>query len=122
MLESGRAPALRTEAVRTGPGTGGVSSGLKNLVVADEALMLAKALRESGHLDEAIKVGERGLKLAGQKVALGEWLGAIEEARGRTKQATEAWLAAFSDDPSLAALSDDQATGRGRGGGDCNLR
>jgi hypothetical protein len=79
-----------------------VSAGLKNLKVAGEALMLAQALRESDHLDEAIKVGERGLKLAGQKVALGEWLGTLEETQGRTKQALEAWLAAFSDNPSLA--------------------
>ena len=79
-----------------------VSYGLKHLTVADEALRLAQHLRDSGHLDEAIKVGERGLKLAGPKAALGEWLGAIEEAQGRTTQALEAWLAAFSENPSLA--------------------
>lgn len=79
-----------------------ISYGLKHLTAADEALLLAQRLRESGQLDEAIKVGERGLKLAGRKAALGEWLGTVEEAQGRRPQALEAWLAAFSEKPSLA--------------------
>ncbi|MDQ3755759.1 MAG: SWIM zinc finger family protein [Acidobacteriota bacterium] len=79
-----------------------VSYGLKHLTAADEALLLAQSLRESDHLDEAIKVGERGLKLAGRKAALGEWLGPVEEAQGRGPQALEAWLAAFLEKPSLA--------------------
>jgi uncharacterized Zn finger protein len=78
-----------------------ISYGLKHLTVADEALLLAQRLRESGKLDEAIKVGERGLKLAGRKAALGEWLGPVEETQGRRPQALEAWLAAFSENPSL---------------------
>lgn len=78
-----------------------ISYGLKHLTVADEALMLAQRLRESGKLDEAINVGERGLKLAGRKAALGEWLGPVEEAQGRGTQALEAWLAAFAEQPSL---------------------
>jgi uncharacterized Zn finger protein len=79
-----------------------VSYGLKRLTVADEALMLAQSLRESGHLSEAIEVGERGLKFAGRKAALGEWLGPIEEAQGCGPQALEAWLAAFAEKPSLS--------------------
>jgi uncharacterized Zn finger protein len=79
-----------------------ISYGLKHLTAAEEALILAQRLRESSHLDEAIKVGERGLKLAGRKAALGEWLGPVEEAQGRGPQALEAWLAAFSEKPSLA--------------------
>jgi uncharacterized Zn finger protein len=78
-----------------------ISSGLKNLTIAEEALVLAQGFRKAGHIDEALKIGERGLKLAGQKVALGEWLAGIEEAQGRNPQALEAWLAAFSDNPSL---------------------
>jgi uncharacterized Zn finger protein len=50
---------------------------------------------------EAIEVGERGLKLKGPKAGLGEWLGPVEEAQGRTKQALAAWLAAFPEEPSL---------------------
>jgi uncharacterized Zn finger protein len=79
-----------------------VSYGLKHLAVADEALLLAQSLRESNHLDEALKVGERGLKLAGRKAPLGQWLGPVEEAQGRGPQALEAWRAAFSERPSLA--------------------
>ena len=51
---------------------------------------------------EAIRVGERGLQLGGRKAALGQWLGPLEEAQGRKKQALEAWLAAFREAPSLA--------------------
>ncbi|HYH87050.1 MAG TPA: SWIM zinc finger family protein [Pyrinomonadaceae bacterium] len=79
-----------------------ISYGLKHLTVADEALLLAQRLRESGQLDDSIKVGERGLKLAGRKASLGEWLGPVEEAQGRKGQALEAWLAAFSEKPSLS--------------------
>jgi uncharacterized Zn finger protein len=78
-----------------------VSHALKRLVDAGEALTLAQHLRDSGHLDEAIHVGERGLRLKGRKAALGRWLGTIEEAQGRTQQALEAWLAAFREAPSL---------------------
>ncbi len=80
-----------------------VSYGLKHLTFAEEALILAQRLRESGQLEEAIKIGEHGLKLDGRKAALGQWLGPIEEAQGRNRQALEAWLAAFSENPSLAA-------------------
>jgi len=78
-----------------------VSHALKRLTDAGKALTLAQRLRDSGHLDEAIRVGERGLRLKGRKGALGRWLGAIEEAQGRTKQALEAWLAAFREAPSF---------------------
>jgi uncharacterized Zn finger protein len=81
--------------------TEAVSQALKRLTDAGEALALAQALRESGHLDGALRVGERGLRLKGHKAALGQWLGPIEEALGRTKQALEAWLAAFRETPSL---------------------
>ncbi len=41
------------------------------------------------------------MTLAGPKVQLGEWLGPIEEAQGRTQQALQAWQAAFLEAPSL---------------------
>jgi uncharacterized Zn finger protein len=62
---------------------------------------MAERLRALGHVAEAISIGESGLKLAGTKALLGEWLGPIEEAQGRTKQALQAWLAAFAEQPSL---------------------
>lgn len=79
-----------------------VKHGLKNLTAADEVLVFAKQLREKGHVDDAIKVAEKGLKLEGRKASLGEWLAPIEEAQGRTSQALEAWMAVISDRPSFA--------------------
>ncbi|HKX31233.1 MAG TPA: SWIM zinc finger family protein [Blastocatellia bacterium] len=74
---------------------------LKHLATAMEALDLAQALRQSGHLDLALKIGEFGLKLDGSKATLGEWLGPIAETMERVTQALEAWQAAFRDSPSL---------------------
>ncbi|MCI0391344.1 MAG: SWIM zinc finger family protein [Acidobacteria bacterium] len=79
-----------------------VKYALEHLAKADDALKLAQALRESRHHDKSLKIGERGLKLGGSKASLGEWLGPIEEAQGRTAQALEAWQAAFHDSPSLS--------------------
>jgi uncharacterized Zn finger protein len=73
----------------------------KHLTSASDAHKMAERLRELGDVAEAISMGERGLKLAGPKVHLGEWLGPIEEAQGRTKQALQAWLAAFPEHPTL---------------------
>ncbi len=73
----------------------------KRLRIAEESLQVARHLRESGLVAEAIEIGEQGLKLKGSKAGLGEWLGPVEEAQGRTKQALTAWLAAFGENPSL---------------------
>ena len=73
----------------------------KHLTSAGDAHQMAERLRELGGVAEAIAMGERGLKLAGSKVHLGEWLGPIEEAQGRTKQALQVWLAAFPEHPTL---------------------
>lgn len=73
----------------------------KHLSTAEETLEVSRRLRESRLAVEAIEVGEHGLKLKGSKVGLGEWLGPVEEAQGRTKQALTAWLAAFVEHPSL---------------------
>jgi uncharacterized Zn finger protein len=73
----------------------------KHLTTAEETLEVARRLRESRLVIEAIEIGEHGLKLKGSKSGLGEWLGPVEEAQGRTKQALTAWLAAFGEHPSL---------------------
>jgi uncharacterized Zn finger protein len=73
----------------------------KHLVSAEEILQVAQRLRESRLVAEAIEIGEHGLKLKGSKAELGEWLGPVEEAQGRTKEALAAWLAAFPEEPSL---------------------
>jgi uncharacterized Zn finger protein len=73
----------------------------KKLASAEEIRQVAQRLRESRQVAEAIEVGEHGLKLKGPKAGLGEWLGPVEEAQGRRKQALAAWLAAFPEHPSL---------------------
>ncbi len=73
----------------------------KHLTAAEESLQVARCLRESRLVAEAIEIGEHGLKLKGQKAGLGEWLGSVEEAQGQTKQALSAWLAAFGEHPLL---------------------
>jgi uncharacterized Zn finger protein len=78
-----------------------VKHAKKHLATAEEARQLALRLREARHVAEAIEVGEHGLKLKGPKAGLGEWLGPVEEAQGRTQQALTAWLAAFPEQPSV---------------------
>lgn len=73
----------------------------KHLSTAEESLQVAQRLRELRLVTQAIEIGEHGLKLNGSKTSLGEWLGPVEEAQGRTKQALAAWLAAFGEHPSL---------------------
>ena len=73
----------------------------KYLSIAEETLEVARRLRESRLVTETIEIGEHGLKLKGSKASLGEWLGPVEEAQGRTKQALTAWTAAFGEDPTL---------------------
>lgn len=73
----------------------------KHLTTAEETLEVSRRFRESRLVAEAIEIGEYGLKLNGSKASLGEWLGPVEEAQGRTKQALTAWLAAFGEHPSL---------------------
>jgi len=75
----------------------------KHLATAGEARQLAEKLRTLKHIAEALEIGERGLKLKGPKAKLGEWLGPVEEAQGRKKEALRAWLAAFREEPSLEA-------------------
>ena len=81
--------------------TDAVKYAKKHLVSAEEMRQVALRLRESRRVAEAIEVGEHGLKLEGPKAGLGGWLGPVEEAQGRTKQALAAWLAAFPEQPSL---------------------
>ncbi len=73
----------------------------KHFTTAKESLEVARRLREARRVAEAIEIGENGLKLEGPKASLGEWLGPVEEAQGRTEQALAAWLAVFAERPSL---------------------
>lgn len=81
--------------------TDAVKYARTHLAYAEEARQVAERLRGSRRVAEAIEIGEHGLILKGPKAGLGEWLGPVEEAQGRKKQALAAWLAAFPDMPSL---------------------
>jgi uncharacterized Zn finger protein len=73
----------------------------KTLTQASDALVIAKALRDAGHLPDALHLAEKGLDLDGSKHALGAWLGPIEETQGRIDKAIQAYQAAFTSLPSL---------------------
>jgi len=73
----------------------------KTLTLASEALMVAMALRDAGHLLDALRLAEKGLDLDGSKHDLGTWLGPIEEAQGQIDKAIQAYQAAFTSLPSL---------------------
>ncbi len=79
----------------------GTQYALERLEFADEALTLARQLRELKKIPEALAVGERGLKLQGYKFALAQWLAPLEETQGRDAHALDAWLAALEERPSL---------------------
>lgn len=78
-----------------------VETAEKTVTQASDVLRIAEALRDSGHLPEAVRLAEKGLVLANDKAELGKWLGPIEEAQGRIEQAIQAYRAAFSSHPSL---------------------
>ncbi len=82
--------------------TEAVKYSRKHLTSAEEIRQVAQRLRESRQVAEAVEIGEHGLNLKGSKAGLGEWLGPVEEAQGRPKQALAAWMAAFPEHPSLA--------------------
>jgi uncharacterized Zn finger protein len=64
-------------------------------------LDVAKVLRESNRLPDAIGLAEYGLNLEGPKFNLAAWLAPLEEAQGRNEQALQAYLAAFAEGPGL---------------------
>ena len=73
----------------------------KTLSQTSDALMVARALRDAGHLPDALLLAEKGLDLDGNKHELGAWLGPIEETQGQIDKAIKAYLAAFTSLPSL---------------------
>jgi uncharacterized Zn finger protein len=77
----------------------------KTLTLASEALMVARALRDAGHLSDALRLAEKGLDLDGNKHELGAWLGPIEETQGQIDKAIKAYQAAFTSLPSLELYS-----------------
>jgi uncharacterized Zn finger protein len=68
---------------------------------AEDALLIAQRLRDLDHIQDALRVAERGFSLGGHKYDLGCWLGSIQEAQGNVDQAILAYRAAFNELPSV---------------------
>ena len=73
----------------------------QHLSTPEEALAVAKALREQGDTEDALRVGERGLSLEGRKNRLAGWVRDLAEGLGRHGLALEAGVATFHADPGL---------------------
>ncbi len=73
----------------------------KTITQASDALRVAKALRDAGHLPDALLLAEKGLDLDGNKHELGTWLGPIEETQEQIDKAIQAYQMAFTSLPSL---------------------
>jgi uncharacterized Zn finger protein len=80
-----------------------VDYGLQYLGTTEEALVLAKTLRECGELQSALQIAEHGLDLEGSRVTLGTWLADLARAMGDTGRALDAALIAFRGAPELIA-------------------
>src|SRR5215510_14452498 len=80
-----------------------VDYGLQYLGTTEEALALAKALREREALQAALQIAEHGLTLEGVKVPLATWMADLALGMGETRSALEAALIAFRGAPELAA-------------------
>jgi uncharacterized Zn finger protein len=90
-----------TMLVRLGRVPEAVTYGLQHLDTPDEALALAKALRERGELDAALRVAWHGLSLQGRKALLASWLCDLASGMGETARALEAAKIACCEEPSL---------------------
>jgi uncharacterized Zn finger protein len=92
-----------TMLVQEGRPTEAADYGLAHLERTEDALTLAEALREAGELERALRIGERGLGLEGQKVALGTWLADLASGMGEKGLAVHAATVAFREEQSLAS-------------------
>ena len=77
----------------------------ETITEANDALVIAKALRDAGHFPDGLHLAEKGLDLNGDKYELGVWLGPIEEAQGQIDMAIKAYQTAFTSLPSLTLYS-----------------
>lgn len=72
----------------------------ENLSSASEMLEVAKKLRESGRLEAAIALAERGLNINNDP-STANWLAPLEESQGRTDMALRVYRIAFDAQPSI---------------------
>jgi uncharacterized Zn finger protein len=79
-----------------------VDYGLRHLATTSEALALAKALREQGEIEEALRIAEHGLSLEGTRASLARWLRDVASGASQSERALHAAVVAFRESPSLA--------------------
>ena len=104
-LETGEFRRYILKQIELGEFEKAVEVAWKTLAQASDALIVAKALRDTGRLPDALRLAEKGLDLDGSKHDLGVWLGPIEEPQGQIEQAIQAYQAAFTSLPSLELYS-----------------
>jgi uncharacterized Zn finger protein len=104
-LETGEYRRYILKQIEVGEFEKAVEVAWKTLTQASDALMIARVLRDAGHLPDALRLAEKGLSLEGSKQDLGTWLGPIEEAQGQIEQALQAYQVAFTSLPSLELYS-----------------
>jgi len=100
-LNTGRYLRYILKQIELGEYRKAVTVAWKTLAQAEDALLVARGLRDAGRLEAALRLAEKGLGLDGSKYNLGTWLSPIEETRGRVEQAIQAYKAAFTSLPSL---------------------
>jgi len=100
-LEAGEYLRYILKQIEAGEFEKAIEVAWKTLSQTSDALMVAKALRDAGHLPDALHLAEKGLTLDGSKHDLGVWLGPIEETHGQIDKAIQAYQAAFTSLPSL---------------------
>ncbi len=100
-LEAGEYRRYILKQIEVGEFEKAIEVAWKTITQASDALVIAKSLRDAGHLPDALHLAEKGLDLDGNKHELGAWLGPIEEAQGQIDKAIQAYQAAFTSLPSL---------------------
>lgn len=91
-----------TGLVRLGRIEEAVANARTRITTSEQALALAKVLREQGAMEEALQIVQAGLKLTGHyKYELAAWTSELAQGMGRQEAALEARVAAFQANPSL---------------------
>jgi uncharacterized Zn finger protein len=74
---------------------------MKHFYKTDDALKMAKLLREFNFLDYSLQIAEKGVLFEGSKQFLAEWLAPIQETLGKNDDALQSWILVFNEKPSL---------------------
>lgn len=78
-----------------------VDYGLRYIELPDEALAIARSLREHGEIESALRVAEHGLSLQGRLGTLACWIRDVAASAGHSEKALDAAIIAVREQPSL---------------------